>query len=204
CFYTSLDVAAGKPQQNLEEARRLGHYRDQGLRVRKDGSTFSAEVDVTALYNESGQIRGFSKVTRDISDVIRARRAEAARAAAEKANKAKDDFLATLSHELRTPLTPALAAASYLADNVEKLPAIFSEEVHTIRRNVQLQARLIDDLLDLTRVTRGKLQLRFDRVDAHEIIREALGIAQAEILEKRLKTSVGLNAKKHNIWADPI
>ena len=204
CFYTSLDVAAGKPQQNLEEARRLGHYRDQGLRVRKDGSTFSAEVDVTALYNESGQIRGFSKVTRDISDVIRARSAEAARAAAEKANKAKDDFLATLSHELRTPLTPALAAASYLADNVEKLPAIFSEEVHTIRRNVQLQARLIDDLLDLTRVTRGKLQLRFDRVDAHEIIREALGIAQAEILEKRLKTSVGLNAKKHNIWADPI
>src|SRR4029077_11180217 len=117
-------------------------------------------------------------VTRDISDVLRARSAEAAAAAAEKANKAKDDFLATLSHELRTPLTPALAAASYLADNVEKLPALFSDEAHTIRRNVQLHARLLDDLLRLTRVTRGKLQLRFDRVDSHEIIREALAIAQ--------------------------
>ena len=204
CFYTSLDMAAGKPQHNLEQARHYGHSRDQGLRVRKDGSTFSAEIALTALRDERGEIRGFSKVTRDISDLIRARSAEAARAAAEKANKAKDDFLATLSHELRAPLTPALAAASYLADNVEKLPAGFSDEVHTIRRNVQLQARLIDDLLDLTRVTRGKLQLRFDRVDAHEIIREALGIAQGEILEKRLRTSVELNAKKHNIWADPI
>jgi PAS domain S-box-containing protein len=204
CFYTAPDIATGKPQHNLDAARRYGHCQDQGLRVRKDGSTFSAEVALTVLRDERGDIRGFSKVTRDISDVIRARSAEAARAVAEKASKAKDDFLAALSHELRTPLTPALAAASYLADNAEKLPAGFSDEVHTIRRNVQLQARLIDDLLDLTRVTRGKLELRFDRIDAHQIIREALGIAQGQILEKRLTISLQLKAQEHHIWGDPI
>src|ERR671931_573794 len=115
CFYTDEDVAARKPQRNLEAAARLGHIRDQGLRVRKDGSTFQADVVMTALRDESGKLRGFSKVTRDITDQIRARESEAAKIAAEKANKAKDDFLAALSHELRTPLTPTLAAASYLS-----------------------------------------------------------------------------------------
>jgi PAS domain S-box-containing protein len=204
CFYTAEDIAAGKPQYNLAEARRSGHCRDQGLRLRKDGSAFSAEVVLTALYDQNGQVRGFSKVTRDITDLVRARSAEAARVAAERANKAKDDFLAALSHELRTPLTPALAAASYLADNAEKLPADFTDEVQTIRRNVQLQARLIDDLLDLTRMTRGKLELRFDRVDAHQAIREALMIAQGQILEKDLTISLELNAGKQHIWADSV
>jgi signal transduction histidine kinase len=78
--------------------------------------------------------------------------------AAEKANKAKDDFLAVLSHELRTPLTPALAAASYLAEHEDLSPQL-REEVTAIRTSVQLEARLIDDLLDLTRITRGKIEL---------------------------------------------
>src|SRR3954464_5954873 len=154
-FYTAEDVAAGKPQRNLREAARRGSIRDQGLRVRKNGSTFEAEVVITSLRDEGGEIRGFSKVTRDITDQIRSREVEAEKIAAEKASKAKDDFLAALSHELRTPLTPALAAASYLEDNA-KLPPEFAEDVQLIRRNVQLQARLIDDLLDLTRITRGK------------------------------------------------
>src|SRR5437868_2702079 len=156
CFYTADDVAANKPQRNLTEAARRGYIRDQGLRVRKDGSTFEAEVVLTALRDPQGNIRGYSKVTRDITDQLRSRAFEAEKIAAEKASKAKDDFLAALSHELRTPLTPALAAASYLEDNAKLLPE-FVEDVQVIRRNVQLQARLIDDLLDLTRVTRGKL-----------------------------------------------
>ena len=76
-FYTADDVAAGKPQRNLREASRRGSIRDQGLRVRKDGSTFEAEVVITALRDESGEIRGFSKVTRDITDQIRSREFEA-------------------------------------------------------------------------------------------------------------------------------
>ncbi len=204
CFYTAEDVAAGRPQRNLESARADGHVRDQGLRVRKDGSTFHAEVVLTALRDEGGNLRAFSKVARDVTDHIERRDAETAMIAAEKANKAKDDFLAALSHELRTPLTPALAAASYLVDNAEKLPSEFGEDLDTIRRNVQLEARLIDDLLDLTRVKRGKIDLRFERVDAHDCVRQAIEITHSTIAEKGLKLSVSLNAENHHIRADSV
>jgi len=204
CFYTAEDVATEKPQRNLRDAARKGHIRDQGLRVRKDGSTFHAEVVITALRDSEGKIRGFSKVTRDMTDQIRGRETEAAKIAAEKASKAKDDFLAALSHELRTPLTPALAAANYLADNAAKLPAEFAEDVEIIKRNVRLQARLIDDLLDLTRITRGKLNLQFEDVDAHILVRDAIEIANSAIAAKKLNLSAHLSAKEHYIRADSI
>ena len=204
CFYTAEDVAAEKPQRNLRGAARERHIRDQGLRVRKDGSTFHAEVVITALRDREGKIRGFSKVTRDMTDQIRNRETEAAKIAAEKASEAKDNFLAALSHELRTPLTPALAAANYLADNAAKLPAEFVEDVEIIKRNVRLQARLIDDLLDLTRVTRGKLDLQFEDVDAHILVRDAIEIANSAIAAKKLNLSAHLDAKEHYIRADSI
>src|SRR5437763_442333 len=204
CFYTAEDVAAGKPQRNLHEAARRGYIRDQGLRVRKDGSTFEAEVIITALRDDTGKIRGFSKVTRDITDQIRSREFEAEKIAAQKASKAKDDFLAALSHELRTPLTPALAAATYLQDNAAKLPPEFAEDVEIIKRNVQLQARLIDDLLDLTRIARGKLHLELEDCDAHTITRNALETASSAIAAKKLKVATKLEAKEHHIRADCI
>src|SRR5438876_948423 len=194
CFYTAEDVAAEKPQRNLRRATRKGRLRDQGLRVRKDGSTFHAEVILRAMRDSAGEIRGFSKVTRDITEQVRSREMAAEKIAAERASKAKDDFLAALSHELRTPLTPALAAATYLADNAEKLHPEFVEDVDIIKRNVQLQARLIDDLLDLTRVTRGKLELHFERVDAHALIPKTIDIAKTDIEKKKLKVSVRLAA----------
>jgi PAS domain S-box-containing protein len=204
CFYTAEDVAADKPQHNLREAARRAHIRDQGLRVRKDGSTFEAEVVLTALADANGNIRGYSKVTRDITDQIRTREVEAEKSAAQKASKAKDDFLAALSHELRTPLTPALAAATYLEDNAAKLPPEFVEDVQLIKRNVQLQARLIDDLLDLTRITRGKLHLDLESCDAHSVIRNAIETASSAIAAKKLKLSTKLHAKEHYILADCI
>jgi PAS domain S-box-containing protein len=203
-FYTADDVAAGKPQRNLREAARRGSFRDQGLRVRKDGSTFEAEVVITALHDQTGQIRGFSKVTRDITDQIRSREFEAEKIAAQKAGKAKDDFLAALSHELRTPLTPALAAATYLRDNAEKLPPEFVEDIEIIKRNVQLQARLIDDLLDLTRIDRGKLHLELVACAAHKIIKNALEMAHSAIAAKQLIVSTQLEAKEYHILADCI
>jgi PAS domain S-box-containing protein len=204
CFYTAEDVAADKPQRNLREAARRGHIRDQGLRVRKDGSTFEAEVVLTALRDTEGNIRGYSKVTRDITDQIRSREVEAEKSAAQKASKAKDDFLAALSHELRTPLTPALAAATYLEDNAAKLPPEFAEDVQLIKRNVKLQARLIDDLLDLTRITRGKIHLDLESCDAHTVIRNAIETASSAIASKKLKLSTKLHAKEHYILADCI
>jgi PAS domain S-box-containing protein len=204
CFYTAEDVAAGRPQRNLEAATRLGHFRDQGLRVRNDGTTFYADVVITALRDDSGRLRGFSKVTRDMSDHLRAQEIEAEKIAAVKANEAKDEFLAKLSHELRTPLTPALAAASFMAENVEELPEKFTNEVHLIRRNVQLEARLIDDLLDLTRISTGKIELHQQRVHAHIVVRDALRIARSDIHRKNIAVSIHLDAKQHHIWADPV
>jgi PAS domain S-box-containing protein len=203
-FYTAEDVAAGKPQRNLREACRRGYVRDQGLRVRKDGSTFEAEVVITALRDDAGEVRGFSKVTRDITDQIRSREFEAEKIAAQKASKAKDDFLAALSHELRTPLTPALAAATYLRDNAERLPSDFVEDVEIIKRNVQLQARLIDDLLDLTRIASGKLHLELEDCDAHRIIENAVETASSATAAKQLNISTQFEAKAYHILADCI
>jgi signal transduction histidine kinase len=123
---------------------------------------------------------------------------------AEKArsNLAKDQFLAMLSHELRTPLTPVLASALTL----ESEPALskdIHESLHMIRRNVELEARLIDDLLDLTRIDRGKVQLNFEVVDAHTLLQSALEICQAEIDRKHLARSVDLGARKIYLHADP-
>ncbi len=204
CFFTADDIKAGKPAHNLEQARKNGHLRELGIRVRKDGSPFHAEILLTLIRDRSGKEIGFSKVTRDMTDQIRARNIEAARLAAEKASEAKDEFLAALSHELRTPLTPVLAAAGYLADHAGKLPEDLHQEVDTIQRNVKLQARLIDDLLDLTRVTRGKIELHFDRLDAHAVIREALDIAGADIRQKDLQIVTTFDARKYLVWGDRI
>src|SRR5213082_3715095 len=128
---------------------------------------------------------------------------ESAKTAAEKANKAKDDFLAVLSHELRTPLTPALAAASYLAEHEDLSPQL-REEVAAIRTSVRLEARLIDDLLDLTRITRGKIELHLEVVDVHGLLRNNLEIARDNILEKHLDLIMDFGADRHHVWADAV
>jgi len=97
-FYTAEEQARGKPFQLLEKARVEGHAREVGVRVRKDGTIFQADVLITAIHDSSGELRGFTKLTRDISDQIRSRDADTARFAAEKANQAKDEFLTVLSH----------------------------------------------------------------------------------------------------------
>src|SRR5213079_2132318 len=171
--------------------------------VRKDGEIIWATRTVCVMRDESGKPRHYLAMVEDITQRKKdAVALEEAKNEAERANRAKDDFLAALSHELRTPLTPVLLAANYLADNAAKLPPEFTEEVDTIRRNVRLQARLIDDLLDLTRVTRGKLELHFERVDAHALVCEAIEIAKGGIEEKGLKVCIELNAEKHHLWAD--
>src|SRR5437588_13058793 len=98
CFYTADDVAAGKPQRNLLEAARRGYIRDQGLRVRKDGSTFEVEVVITALRDGIGEIRGLSKVSRDNFDQIGARELETEKNAAIKSSKTIDCYMTALSH----------------------------------------------------------------------------------------------------------
>ena len=191
------------PGRLLEHARRYGSVRDQGTRLKKDGTGFQADVVITAIHDEKGVLRGFSKVTRDITDQLHSREMEAAKIAAEKASAAKDEFLAVLSHELRTPLTPVLAAASYLQENAAMLPEEVREEVRVLRRNVQLEAQLIDDLLDLTRITRGKLELKCEAVDIHTVLLDVIGICREDITAKALEISTNLHAGDHWVWADP-
>jgi signal transduction histidine kinase len=130
-------------------------------------------------------------------------REQAARAEAEAANKAKDRFLAVLSHELRTPLTPVLFASSILSQD-PTVPEQIREELKMIARNVELEARLIDDLLDLTQITQGKLTLTFDTVDAHELLRSALEICSNEILAKKLAIQMDLEAVGNRLRADNV
>ncbi|MFL6542141.1 MAG: ATP-binding protein, partial [Chthoniobacterales bacterium] len=119
-----------------------------------------------------------------------------------RSNLAKDQFLAMLSHELRTPLTPVLASAHAL-ESEEGLPENIHESLQMIRRNVELEARLIDDLLDLTRISKGKVQLNFEVVDAHTLLENALEICHAEIDRKHLSLKLDLGAEKVHLRADP-
>jgi signal transduction histidine kinase len=121
--------------------------------------------------------------------------------AAKSANQAKDQFLAVLSHELRTPLTPSLVAVTQMQDD-QRLPIDAREDLQMVRRNLELEARLIDDLLDLTRISRGKIQLCNTPVDVHELIQHVIGISRGEAAGQRLDLRVELLAKRHCVMGD--
>jgi signal transduction histidine kinase/DNA-binding response OmpR family regulator len=128
--------------------------------------------------------------------------AQKARAESERANRAKDSFLAMLSHELRTPLTPVLTSVLAL-EQMEDLPVELRASLQMIRRNVELEARLIDDLLDLTRISKGKVQLSVEEVNAHSLLQNALEICQADIEKKHLALQTDFAAEKVYLEADP-
>jgi PAS domain S-box-containing protein len=126
-----------------------------------------------------------------------------AKEVAEKANVAKDDFLAALSHELRTPLTPALMAATVLEKDTG-LPESVRSDISLIRRNIELEARLIDDLLDLTLITHGKLVLQTDEINLHTSLSRAIEICQADARQKRISLQIALNARHTHVIGDPV
>jgi two-component system CheB/CheR fusion protein len=186
----------------IRNGRRMDHF--ETVRMRKDGSLIDVSVTASPIKDGSGKVIGASKVARDITERKRSEeKLEAAKNAAEKANKAKDDFLAVLSHELRTPLTPALVAATYLAEHKDLLPE-FRAEVVAISRNIKLEARLIDDLLDLTRITSGKIALHREAVDAHALFGTALQITREAMLAKEIEFVMDLAATDHHVRADPV
>lgn len=139
---------------------------------------------------------------RETEERMRRIEAESARAEAEAANAAKDHFLAMLSHELRTPLTPIVCAVDLLERDETCTPDA-RELLATIQRNVQLEVRLIDDLLDLSRIRRGKLTLRMQATDAHEALREAIRICQADISKRRIRLIERFEASLTQIQGDP-
>jgi signal transduction histidine kinase len=125
-----------------------------------------------------------------------------ARADAEAAGRAKDQFLAMLSHELRTPLTPVLMLAETLLAS-GKFPAKVRSALEVIQRNVELEAKLIDDLLDLTRITHKKLELQLQTVDVHQLLRAAIEICHCDVQAKGQRLAAKLKADRHLAQADP-
>lgn len=131
------------------------------------------------------------------------REIENARDEALAASRAKDDFLAALSHELRTPLSPVLLLASDAAQNAT-VPEPWRADFETIRRNVELEARLIDDLLDLTRITRGKLLIDRQATNVHSVLQEALAAVRPEIATKQIAVTVKLDQGEAMVWGDQV
>ena len=123
------------------------------------------------------------------------------KAAAEAANNAKDRFLAMLSHELRTPLNPILLWANATLEEEQLAPSL-KEGIQMVRRNVELEASLIDDLLDIARITGGKLQLHLQLSDAATLIRDALEMVKSESVRKHLEMRVELSARNHRVVVD--
>lgn len=128
--------------------------------------------------------------------------AHRARDEAEAANRAKDQFLAMLSHELRTPLTPVIASILNLEAD-ESIPPQVRQALLVMRRNVELEARLIDDLLDLTRVGAGKIHLNSETVDAHWLLKNAVDICRPDIESKSLTLDLRLEAEDFHLFGDP-
>jgi PAS domain S-box-containing protein len=193
----------------LKAVRTDNDYRHE-LRIRRhDGAYRWFDVRIVAMRDPRG---GVNKWFGSCTDIHAQRESneereqllaseQAARQTAEEANRAKDRFLAMLSHELRTPLTPVLAGTRLL-EQIPGLPEAARAGVLMIRRNIELEARLIDDLLDLTRVANGKLSLTLDTVDVHEVIDAVLELFHSEIQIKQQDVHVELDARHHYVRGD--
>jgi len=165
-FYPEEAVRSGWPMQELENAKRLGSFEDEGWRLRKDGTRFWANVVITALHDDDGVLRGFAKVTRDLTDRMRMQRLEADA-------RTMGEFVAMLAHELRNPLAPiraAIAVARHPQAEAQRLDWALS----VIDRQSSHLSRLVDDLLDVSRITRGRVRLERRRVRLSEALDLAL------------------------------
>jgi signal transduction histidine kinase len=193
-----------------------GALSDHLSRFNKTGSAVT-ELVIASRKNGSVSVKLASRTTKEgpglcftaVTDVSAERRSEVERRVLEQAertareaNKAKDDFIGMLSHELRTPLTPLLAAVSALLSG--RLSRTEMMELGQIfRRNVTAEVRLIDDLLDVTRIENHKLRLDRRSIDLHEVAREALEMFAGECRTRRLELFIGLDATRHHVGGDP-
>jgi PAS domain S-box-containing protein len=222
-FYGEEDKANHKPERELEIARAEGSVEDEGWRIRKDGTRFWANVVITAVFDARGELRGFATVTRDISDRKEAeetrralleqrearllaeeerRRAEESYRVSQEANRAKDDFLMTLSHELRTPMT-AILGWSRMLPSMSPDDPMFHEAVISIAGGAQLQARLIDDILDVSRIVSGKLRLAPETMEVARVIMNSAEAVNATAEAKQITITMSLPPSLGVIVADP-
>jgi signal transduction histidine kinase len=169
---------------------------------RADGATRRVEVRAHPLRRDRGVYaavvtwRDITEETRALADL------QAARAAAEAANQLKDDFIAALSHELRTPLQPILGWTEVLRRH-GKLDDVTTRAMEVVHRNIRQQVRLVDDLLDLSRILHGKFMLRFETFDLRDQVRGAVEAFEESAALKRVRLGVSLPDAAVSMWGDP-
>jgi two-component system, chemotaxis family, CheB/CheR fusion protein len=215
-IFTPEDRAAGAPEHEAEVAFAEGRAADERWHVRKDGSRFWGSGAMMAMHDPSNQTIGLLKIFRDetaareINEALARSEAELTRALKdnqiarnelEAASRAKDRFLAVLSHELRTPLTPVVMAVQTLVRRPD-IPEPAKDALEMIRRNVKIESHLIDDLLDLTRVTRGQFEIVTEPMDIHSAINGAVEICESDIRGKDQTFTIALDAETHVINGD--
>jgi PAS domain S-box-containing protein len=185
-FYLPEDRAT-KPAIELEVVREAGKFEEEGWRVRKDGSQFWAHAVITAVHNPAGEIVGFSKVTRDLTDRKQAEdqlrvahenyihELELRNREAERANRLKSEFLASMSHELRTPLHTIIGFTELLTEELEgplnPKQRRFMNHIHTDSLHL---LSLINDVLDISKIESGRIQLRPEAFDIAGVVQEML------------------------------
>ncbi|HJV11916.1 MAG TPA: PAS domain S-box protein [Burkholderiales bacterium] len=185
-FFTPEDIDQGKPWEEIAQARREGRAEAEGWRVRKDGTRFWARAVLSALHDQNGRLRGFAKVTQDLSERRHLQDLE-------KATKQVNEFIATLAHELRNPLAPIRAAVHVMA----KAPA--GDPAHeTMRQTIERQsaqlARIVNDMIDISRITRGVIAIERELVDLAEVARRAVEAGAPAIEAGRHRLEVELPA----------
>ena len=179
--------------------------------IARDGTERPIVDSAAPIKDDGDEIVGVVLVFRDATEERRREderdrllaAEQVARSQAESANRAKDRFLAALSHELRTPLTPVLIAASSLLEQGDHAldPAVRSV-LEMVRRNVELESRLVDDLLDVSRIARGRLVLDLETVDVHRAIRDCVEICRDEIFLAGLEVVFDLAARDYHVTGD--
>jgi PAS domain S-box-containing protein len=191
-FYLPEDLSQGKPQRLLDEARIHGRATDDGWRVRGDGTRFWANVVITGLYSADGALRGYAKVTQDLTQ---RRRIEVL----EETTRRVNEFLAMLAHELRNPLAPIRNAVSLMhSRHIEDPTVQWSRDV--IERQTAHLGRLVDDLLDVSRITSGRLTLQRERLDLAVVFERAVEASRPLVEENHHTLEVRVPEKQ--IWVE--
>ncbi|HKR08148.1 MAG TPA: ATP-binding protein [Gemmatimonadaceae bacterium] len=184
-FYPKEAIDIGHPQKELQIATAEGRFEEEGWRIRKDGTAFWANVVITAVRDESNELIGFAKVTRDLTErrnaEVRAI-ADARRVAqAESANIAKNEFLTAMSHELRTPLNAIGGYTELLSLGLGgPVTNEQTDYLERIRRSQQHLMRIISDLLNFSRIEAGQLKYEFSQFSLRDVIRGVVPLTEAQ------------------------
>jgi PAS domain S-box-containing protein len=172
-FFIQEDIAAGKPWEELASARRSGRAELEGWRVKKNGERFWARVALSGVYDEQGHLRGFAKVTQDLSERRHMQDLE-------KAARNVNEFIAMLAHELRNPLAPIRTAVQVIAKSPDD-PVTREAMRQTIDRQSAQLARIVDDMIDIARITKGSLVIEHQPVELADVVRRAVETAAPAI-----------------------